>query len=48
MHGTLRTDIIIFVDGELRNLESPCPGCPPRPGHGSRLVIIKYQDADEV
>jgi len=33
---------------ELRNVESPWPGCPGRPGHGSRLVKIEYQDADEV
>ena len=33
---------------ERRNVESPWPGCPGRQGHGSRLVIIEYQEADEV
>jgi len=33
---------------EVRNVESPWPGCPGRPDHGSRLVITEYQDADEV
>jgi len=33
---------------ELSNVESPWPRCPGRPGHSSRLVIIEYQDADDV
>jgi len=33
---------------ELRKVESPWPGCPGHPGHGSPLVIIEYQDVHEV
>jgi len=33
---------------ELRNVELPWPGCPGRPGYRSRLVIMEYQDGDEV
>ena len=32
----------------LRNVDSRWPGCPERRGHGRRLVIIEYLDADEV
>ena len=32
---------------ELRNIELPSQGCPGRPGHGMRLVIIEYHDVDE-
>jgi len=35
-------------DRELRKGESSWPGCPGHPGHGSRLVIMEYQDAGEV
>jgi len=33
---------------ELRNVQSPWPGCLGRPSHGCRLVIIEYHDTDEV
>jgi len=33
---------------DLRTVASPWLGCPGRPGHVCRLVIIEYQDVDEV